>query len=239
MSQTQPSQGLSDHQVQQWGASFDAVAGHRRSVRAFLGTPVTPALLRHVLTIAQGAPSNCDSQPWYVHVVSGALKDRLSKALLADMDASHLTPDWPFDGKHYTGVHAERRVEQAKLQYDALGIARGDVEGRRISMRRNLEFFGAPHVAMLFVPDFAQMREASDLGMYTQTLMLALAAHGLASCPQTVLGLYAQTIRDQLGIASDRKLLYGLSFGYPDTSSPGWNIRMPRASLDEVVSFHE
>lgn len=239
MSHAKHDNGLSDHQVQQWGASFDAVVAHRRSVRAFLGTPVTPELIRHVLTVAQGAPSNCDAQPWYVHIVSGAAKSRLSKALLADMDAGHFTPDWPFDGKHYTGVHAERRVEQGKLYYDALGIARGDVEGRRTSTRRNLEFFGAPHVAMLFVPDFAQMRDASDLGMYTQTLMLALAAHGLASCPQTLLGLYAQTIRDQLGISNDQKLLYGLSFGYPDTNSPAWKIRMPRAALDEIVRFHE
>ncbi|MEU4508400.1 hypothetical protein AB0G05_02790 [Nonomuraea wenchangensis] len=37
---------------------------------------------------------------------------------------------------------------------------------------------------MLFLPSNAEARMAADLGMYGQTLLLALAAHGIASCPQ-------------------------------------------------------
>ena len=46
--------------------------------------------------------------------------------------------------------------------------------------------FDAPVVALL--PDGFGLREACDLGMFTQTVMLGLTAQGLGSCPQTALG---------------------------------------------------
>ncbi|MGA5515410.1 nitroreductase family protein [Streptomyces pseudogriseolus] len=38
--------------------------------------------MRGVLDHAQTAPSNCNTQPWTVHVVSGTARERLSKELL-------------------------------------------------------------------------------------------------------------------------------------------------------------
>ncbi|MGA5418459.1 nitroreductase family protein, partial [Streptomyces pseudogriseolus] len=38
--------------------------------------------MRGVLDHAQMAPSNCNTQPWTVHVVSGTARERLSKELL-------------------------------------------------------------------------------------------------------------------------------------------------------------
>lgn len=61
-------------------------------------------------------------------------------------------------------------------------------------------FHGAPHVAMLFAPDTAEARLAADVGMYAQTLLLALTARGVASCPQGLLSFDADTVRDVLGV---------------------------------------
>lgn len=51
--------------------------------------------------------------------------------------------------------------------------------------RRNLEFFGAPHVVMHFMPEVGDnVRVTGDIGMYAQTLLLSLTAPGLGGIPQ-------------------------------------------------------
>ncbi|WP_254657101.1 nitroreductase family protein [Sphingobium fuliginis] len=61
---------------------FHDVVRERRSVRAFLPTPVPDALMQAVVDDARHAPSNANIQPWSVHIVSGAKRDELSKAML-------------------------------------------------------------------------------------------------------------------------------------------------------------
>ena len=119
-----------------------------------------------------------------------------------------------------------------------MGIARDDKEGRSQAVLKNLSFFGAPHAAFLFMPPFATERIAGDIGMYAQNLMLLMKGYGIDSCPQTKLGFFAQQARDVLGLSSDNRLLFGISFGYADAESPLNKIVMPRAPLSETTRFH-
>ncbi|MNL62706.1 Nitroreductase family protein [compost metagenome] len=82
------------------------------------------------------------------------------------------------------------------------------------------------------------VRTASDIGMYAQTLLLSLVAHGFAGIPQTVLGFYPHTIREILDIPNEFKLLFGISFGYADLNTPSQRIDVGRATLSESVVFH-
>ena len=50
---------------------FADIARKRRSVRAFHKEPVPESILKAVFEVAQTAPSNCNTQPWQVHVASG------------------------------------------------------------------------------------------------------------------------------------------------------------------------
>ena len=93
-------------------------------------------------------------------------------------------------------------------------------------------------VAFLFLPEPFGLREAADLGMYAQTLMLAMTAHGLGSCPQTALSFEADCIRATLGIDASNKLLFGISFGYPDPDAPVNNCATDRAAVVDAVCFH-
>ena len=61
---------------------FPRMVGSRRSVRAFLPDPVDQALIRKLFTLAALAPSNCNTQPWLPHVVSGAKRDLMRDALM-------------------------------------------------------------------------------------------------------------------------------------------------------------
>ena len=114
-------------------------------------------------------------------------------------------------------MYKERQYGSAQALYDAVGIERKDKVRRQEQFMRNFSFFDAPHVAFLFLPEPFGLREAADLGMYAQTLMLGMVAHGLGSCPQTALSFEADLIRETLGIDASNKLLFGISFGVPVT----------------------
>ncbi|WP_338152914.1 nitroreductase family protein [Chimaeribacter coloradensis] len=88
------------------------------------------------------------------------------------------------------------------------------------------------------MPGCSAVRVAGDIGMYAQTLLLSLTAHGLGGIPQTMLGFYAGTIREALGIDPSLKLLFGISLGYPDRDHPANQYRINKAPLEESVTFH-
>ncbi len=217
-------------------SEFHALVRERRSIRAFLPNALSTDVLESVFEAAQYAPSNCNTQPWQTVVVSGAAKDRLKKRISDDFFAGKMTMDFPYDGK-YEGVYKDRQYAAAKALYDALGITREDKAARGEAFARNFEFFGAPHVAFLFLPESFGIREAADLGMYAQTLMLSLSAHGLASCPQTALSFFADQIREELDVPCSQKLLFGISFGVEAVGQAVNSSRTDRAGLDAAVKF--
>ena len=216
---------------------FDQIARSRRSIRGFLPTPVAPDVLRQVFATAAFAPSNCNTQPWYSYVVSGEMRDRLSGIFLETIGNGNYSLDFPYDAK-YEGVYRQRQLDVGLLLYKALGVTREDREGKRQAFLRNLEFFDAPHVVFIFMPDWCGIREACDVGMYAQNLMLTMRAHGISSCPQTILGYDADSVRRELNIEPEMKLLFGISFGYENPDLPENKIVPDRATLEEHVKFY-
>lgn len=218
-------------------SAFAEVVRARRSVRGFKPEAVPEAVLKQVFELAQWAPSNCNTQPWRVHVASGEPLAQLRKALPEALMAGAFSMDFPYEGK-YPGVYRERQHDAAQQLYSAMGIAREDKARRQEAFLGNFSFFDAPHVAFLFMPEGFGLREAADVGMYAQTLMLSMTAHGLASCPQTALGFHADKVREVLGIEGQERLLFGISFGYEDPAKAANACRVGRAPLEQSVVFH-
>jgi len=218
--------------------SLDEAIRTRRSVRGFLPREVPEATLQEVFELAQWAPSNCNVQPWVPHVVSGPALQRLRAELVAaGMEQRPIEPDWPAEGI-YHGVYRQRQVEAARALYGAMGVERHDTQRRHEAYVRNHDFFGAPHVVFVFMHHPFDAREATDLGMYAQTLMLALTSRGIGSCAQGALGLFPGIVRRHLGLADDHRLLFGISFGYEDPAEPANAARVGRVPLGEAVRFH-
>ena len=165
------------------------------------------------------------------------LREELREELPKRFMGGEISLDFPYDGV-YEGVYRERQYGSAQALYDSVGIAREDKAARHTQFMRNFTCFDAPHVAFLFLPEPFGLREAADLGMYAQTLMLAMTAHGLGSCPQTALSFEADCIRATLGIDASNKLLFGISFGYPDPDAPVNNCATDRAAVVDAVCFH-
>jgi nitroreductase len=209
----------------------------RRATRAFLPAPVPEGTMQRIFSLAGAAPSNSNAQPWQVEVVSGARRVELADALVAAHSAGRTSVDFPYSEDIYTPEHQRRRAAAGAAMYGALGIGRDEHEKRAAYDAESLRFYGAPHVALLFAPATAEARLAADVGMYGQTLLLAMAAYGVDSCPQGLLSFYADTVRKTLGL-DDGKLLFGISFGYADIEAPVNRISVGRAPLRSTTRFH-
>ncbi|MCL4106660.1 UNVERIFIED_CONTAM: hypothetical protein GTU68_009794 [Idotea baltica] len=217
---------------------FESICLQRRSVRAFKKEAATPEVLDSVLRPAMAAPSNCNTQPWVVHVVSGEKLEALRETMPSDFAAGKMSIDFPYDGS-YDGVYKERQYGAAQALYDSVGVTRADKVERQEIFMRNFAFFGAPHVAFFFLPEPFGLREAADVGMFAQTFMLSLTAHGLGSCPQTSLSFQADLVRERLDIPAQHKLLFGISFGYPEQDAAINTCATDRAAVSDLVSFHQ
>ena len=218
------------------GELFLNIVSSRRSMRDFKPELVPRDIIESVFGGAQRAPSNCNTQPWFVHVVTGETLERLRAELPAKFAAGEIALDFPYDGQ-YEGVYKDRQYASATALYDSLGIAREQRDERNAWFMRNFSFFDAPAVAFFTLPTGFGLREACDLGMFAQTVMLGLTAHGLGSCPQTALAFLANVIRPTLGLGDNEQLMFGMSFGYPTDTAVN-EVRTERAALKDVVTFH-
>lgn len=211
----------------------------RRSVRGFLPKPVPPEVLREVFELAQWAPSNCNIQPWHVFVASGETRDGLRKKLIELVTSgTPPRPDYEYPGK-FEGVYRDRQVDCAVRMYNEMGIGRDDKVGRMKAALRNFELFDAPHVCFIGMDARFGETVAIDVGMYFQTLMLALTSRGIASCAQGSMRNYPDIVREAFGAPDNIKILAGISFGYEDPDVPANNTRMVRAPLEENIVFKD
>ncbi|WP_074133209.1 nitroreductase [Mycolicibacterium houstonense] len=213
---------------------FGDVVRSRRSSRMFLpDKPIPRELLDEALELAVRAPSNSNTQPWHVFFATGERRVRLVDALLAAVDA---TPP-ALQAAGLPPRFAHRRRETGALVYGAMGIARDDAAGRWAAQRRNWAFFGAPVAGVVCMHrDFGSV-DAIGVGMFLQTLLLALNERGLGSCVQVSIGLYPDVLREQLGIPDDLTILCGMSIGYADEAFPANHVATPRDPLCENVVF--
>jgi len=219
---------------------FAEVVRARHSFRGFLPKAVDEKTIKDIFDLASWAPSNCNVQPWSVHVLSGDACDRMREKMVAKASTDSAgNPDFPWQGK-FTGDYKARQICSALGLWEHQGVTRDNPEKRAWSWMRNFEFFDAPHIAFIFVTDeFPELvRLAGDVGMYSQTLMLAMADAGIGSCPQTSVSCFPDLVREELGIESQYKLMMGLSFGYIDESDPANKLRTERDSLYKTTHFY-
>jgi nitroreductase len=223
---------LSVRQQKEMMYDLDETIRDRRSTRMFLrDKPVPREFLDEALELAMCAPSNANVQPQHVVFASGPARDRLVEALLSDAKAGPpRVPPLP-------EAFANMRYELGAAVYGSMGIARHDTEARRIAVLRNWEFFRAPLAGLVCMQRDLDYVDSLGVGMFLQTLLLALTARGLATCVQVSIAGYPDTIREQLGIPEDMRILCGLAIGYADPAFPGNALRVGRNTIDHNVVF--
>ena len=210
----------------------------RRSSRAFQSTPIPKAVMEKILQAAGKSPSYTNTQPWEVVVVGGRQKDGLSKIIFELAKAKAATsPDiptpqgWPPEMEQRYREHGTRRLA-------AIGVAREDEEGRENLRLMNFKFYGAPCVILLFMDSTLGAWSIFDMGLFAQNLILAAHSFGIGSCLQASIANYSDAIRDFLGIPSTKKLIIGISIGYPDMEARVNTYRALKLKPEEFARWY-
>lgn len=215
----------------------DAVSG-RRSVRSFLPEPVAESVVLDILRAASRAPSGTNIQPWLVHVVTGAARERLSRAALAAADADETSLEYQYLPEVMREPYLSRRRKIGFDLYAKYGLERQDMAGRKAAMLRNFTFFGAP-VGIFITMDRDQALGAwIDCGMFMQNVMVVARAFGLETCPQQAWCDFGAVVHREIGIPEDHILLSGMALGKADWSAPENTLVTDRAGVAEFTTWH-
>lgn len=208
----------------------------RSSCRAFLPEPVPRETITRILTLAQQAPSWCNTQPWQVAITEGDGTERFRAGLADYVRSSPQEPDYAFPVE-YVGEYRARRKDCALQLYSSLGIADGDRGASLEQTMKNFELFGAPHVAVITTDESLGLYGAVDCGVYVNTFLLAAHSLGVATVPQAALAGCAPYLRSFFALPDNRKVVCAISFGYADTDHPANRFRTPRADVETVTTW--
>ena len=211
----------------------------RHSIRAFLSTPVSRKVVEEILSVARRAPSGTNMQPWWVYVVTGEGKNRLSDALVKAHDggASAWTPEYQYYPNDFQEPYKSRRRKVGWDLYGLLDIERGQKEKMHQQHGRNFRFFDAPVGLMFTVDRELKIGSWLDYGMFIQNVMLAAREKGLHTCPQAAFTGHHQVIRECLPIPDEQSLVCGMSLGYADPDAIENSLITEREPVDSFTRF--
>ena len=219
----------------------DQAITSRRSVRAFLPTPVAREDIEAILDVARRAPSGSNTQPWKVYVLTGESKARLSESVLAaydhpEVDTLH-REEYPYYPRTWIDPYQSRRRKVGWDLYGLLGIERADKERMHAQHARNFRFFDAP-VGIIFTIDRV-MEQGSwlDYGMFLEAVMVAARARGIDTCPQAAFTQFHRIIAEHLALTEDEMVVCGMSMGYANLAAIENTLITERAPVSDFTRF--
>lgn len=224
-------------------AVVDEAIRSRRSIRAFLPTPVPRRTVEEILQVAARAPSGTNTQPWKVTVLTGGAKAALSARIRAAYDdpaeAARHTEEYPYYPTEWVSPYIERRRKVGWDLYGLLGIAKGDKARMHEQHGRNYAFFDAPVGLIFRIDRVLQQGSWLDYGMFLQNVMVAARARGLDTCPQAAFTPFHRLIAEQLALPATEMVVCGMSLGWADPDAVANRLQTERAPVSEFASFVE
>ena len=205
----------------------------RRSVRAFLSTPVEKEKLASTLEAAIRTPSWANSQPWEVFVATGETLKRIKKGYeenyANNVAAAPETPrptEWP--------EAAIKRREQLQS-----GMRRDCGDAAVQFAKFNQTMFGAPAVIFLCMDKLLSQWSLYDIGAYSQSIMLTAAQYGLVTIPAITLTHFPAILHRELQIPDTLKVTIGIAIGYPDPQNAINDFVSERVPMEDTVHFFD
>jgi nitroreductase len=218
---------------------FSELIKARKSVRGYQQKPVPREVIEDILSVAKWSPSSMNTQPWYVHVVTGEPLDRIRRGNTENM-VKGVPPKRDFPMKEsYEGIHRKRQVDIAIQLFDVMGIARDDKERRTDWVMRGFRQFDAP-VSIVITLDKALEHDTIahfDCGAATYGLVLAAWSKGLGSVINGQGIMQSQVVREHANIPEDQVIMTCVAMGFPDEEFVANDVRSRRAPNDAMASF--
>ncbi|MGB0867930.1 MAG: nitroreductase [Granulosicoccaceae bacterium] len=220
-------------------ASVTDAINTRRSVRAFLPTPVDTQQLKDLIESAARAPSGTNIQPWHTHLLTGDSLAAVVKEVQADYDqgVAYDEERQYYPDKFFEPFLGRRRAVGWGL-YKLLDIGKTDREKMAAQHRRNYQFFDAPAAFFFTIHRDLNVGSWLDYGMFLQNVMLLAREQGLHTCPQAAWCGYHAAIRRALPLSDDEVVVCGMAIGHADPDAVENTLLTERASLEESFSHH-
>jgi nitroreductase len=213
----------------------------RRSIRAFLPTPVPQQTIENILDTAARAPSGTNIQPWKTYVLTGDSLAGLSQAVLKVYNdpesAKDHTEEYAYYPREWVSPYIERRRKIGWDLYGLLGITRDDKQKMHHQHGRNYCFFDAPVGLMFTIDRVLEQGSWLDYGMFLQNIMIAARGIGLDTCPQAAFTPFHRVISEYLNIPETQSVVCGMSLGYADPNAVENSLTTEREPLDHWVTF--
>ena len=234
---------MKDHEI------VDHAIASRRSVRGFLPTPVDRATMEEILAVASRAPSGTNIQPWKVHVLTGAARERFCAMIMAAHEEEYErkkrgeaplhTEEYGYYPVEWFEPYIGRRRKLGWELYSLLGIGKKDYDKMHLQHGRNYTFFDAP-VGMIFTID-RRMLQGSwlDYGMFLQNIMIAARGRGLDTCPQQAFAHFHKLIGSFLELPAGDMVVCGMALGYEDHGVLANKLTTERCAVAEFTTFVE
>ena len=218
---------------------LDQAMKERRSIRGFLDKPVPKQLLEEIIELANRAPSSMNTQPWHLHVLTGAPLEKVregnTERMLGGVAPSREIEDYAA----YEGEHRKRQIEIAVQLFEAMGIERHDAERRQDWVMRGFRQFDAPvSIVVCFDRDLLSNTIAHfDTGAMTFGLVLAAWSKGLGAVINGQGIMQSPVVREVADIPDDQVILTCVALGYPDEDFIANSVISRRRPVEDIARF--
>ncbi|SEK75075.1 nitroreductase [Pacificibacter marinus] len=218
------------------GAIIDALRS-RKSVRHYLKASVPRSDVARILTAARCAPSGANLQPGRFYALTGAPLADVSQALTAAAYTQPITSEYSyFPNPMPATLKAKQRAAGFAL-YQALGLERRDLAGRRTQFDKNYRFFDAPVGIVVTIHKDMGKGCFMDLGMSLMALFLAAEDLGYGTTGIGAIANFGPVVHRALKLAPDELVVCGVALGREDTNAPVNKFRTQRDALETFASF--
>jgi len=207
----------------------------RKSIRGYKPDPVPKEIIREILHVAMRTPSATNTQPWEFTVVAGETLDKIRKGnleKLAQVGKDHKA------FFNYDGVYKTRQVDLAKQLFALMDIKREDKEKRDEWLKRGFRFFDAPAAIIITMDSSIEGSWAPlDIGGVSYAIALLAPKYGLGTCIEAQGVAFPEVIREHTGLPENKKVVIGISIGYPDWDFPANALQSEREDVDNVTTW--
>ena len=97
---------------------------------------------------------------------------------------------------------------------------------------------GAPCALFLFIDKALTSLSLYEMGLFTQTILLAARSFDLGTCLQASVAGYPDAICDALGVPNSKLLVIGIALGYPDMNAQFNTYQSDRVGIDTFTQWY-